>query len=83
MTIPAPNWQTADRQAAPRHQLAAITDTLTDELASRLLPSVRRAEIRTQISTALTDLRGSVSSDSLAEMATRLAEYRLTTRGCA
>lgn len=80
MTITTSDRQTLDRQSIPRDALAAITEALTDELADRLQPSVRRVEIRAQIGTALTDLRGSVSSDSLAEMATRLAEYRITVR---
>jgi hypothetical protein len=72
---PLQDGQSLDRK------FAAIADSLADELAARLDGCVGRAVIRAQVGTALEDLRGSVSFDSLAEMAVRLAEHRLRSPG--
>jgi hypothetical protein len=48
-----------------------------DELRLRLGPRYTVSEIEAQVISAARDLAGSVSSESLAEMAVRLAEFRL------
>jgi hypothetical protein len=53
-----------------------VVKALTDELMGRVA-GARRAEVRAQVVAALRDLRGSVSFESIAEMAVRLAEHRL------
>jgi hypothetical protein len=65
-------------ESALEAKFAAVADSLADELAARLPGGIERGDVRTQVCRALEDLRGSVSFDSLAEMAIRLAEHRLS-----
>lgn len=59
-----------------------VVKALTNELMGRVT-GVRRAEVRAQVVAALRDLRGSVSFESIAEMAVRLAEHRLCSKASA
>ena len=57
---------------------AASVDVLTDELLGQYRELGER-KVRRSVECAIADLRGSVHSDALAEMAIRLAMYRLGT----
>lgn len=74
--IPVQTTKAEVRRALPA-RLAAIADTITDELEVRLAGPAVRGEIRAEVDAALLDLHGSVSFHSLPEMAVRLAEHRL------
>jgi hypothetical protein len=56
----------------------SVADALGLELATRLAGPADRAAITQQVSVALAELRGSVSPESLPEMAARLVYHRLT-----
>jgi hypothetical protein len=65
--------------------MSTVTTTRNDRTAEALvvelgtrLRDVATAEIRAQVRAALEDLSGSVSPESLSEMALRLAHHRLT-----
>ncbi len=54
-----------------------VADALTRELVHTLGGTADRHMIRAQLRLALEELRGSVSYESLSEMAVRLARHRL------
>lgn len=59
-------------------QYDRTAEALAVELATRLHGAIPDGPIRAQVRAALEDLRGSVSPESLSEMALRLAHHRLT-----
>jgi hypothetical protein len=54
-----------------------VTDTVVDELNNRFGAHISKAELETSVNAAARDLAGSVSAESLPEMAVRLAVVRL------
>lgn len=60
-----------------RADLDEVADALTGELATTLGGGMDPHAVRSQLRIALEELRGSVSYESLSEMAVRLARHRI------